>query len=132
MSRIFNNDNDNNSNIIYTNKFKNGNNNNNINNNGNEDNNIVIDEEEEKKERKKMENDERQMLNLFEERDDIESEELNKIAKLVLDRIKDKLSGTDFNKNIIYDYKMQVDKLIIQATFHENLAQSYLGWCPFW
>ena len=132
LSRIFNNDNDNNSNIIYTNKLKNGNNNNNINNNGNEDNNIVIDEEEEKKERKKMENDERQMLNLFEERDDIESEELNKIAKLVLDRIKDKLSGTDFNKNIIYDYKMQVDKLIIQATFHENLAQSYLGWCPFW
>jgi FKBP12-rapamycin complex-associated protein len=124
-------------------RFKGDSDNNNINNSnlnfidkgdnyGNEDSNIVIDEEEEKKERKKMENDERQMLNLFEERDDIESEELNKIAKLVLDRIKDKLSGTDFNKNIIYDYKMQVDKLIIQATFHENLAQSYLGWCPFW
>ena len=79
-----------------------------------------------------MENDERQILMLLEERDEIESEELNKIAKIVLDRIKDKLSGTDFNKNIVYDYKMQVDKLIILATFHENLAQSYLGWCPFW
>ena len=120
---------DNNNNIINTSNlnFKDK-----CENNGNEDNNIVIDEEEEKKERKKMENDERQMLNLFEERDEIESEELNKIAKLVLDRIKDKLSGTDFNKNIVYDYKKQVDKLIIIATFHENLAQSYLGWCPFW
>ena len=136
-----NNDNENLKNISIG--FKGDNDNNTINtsnlnfkdkveNNGNEDNNIVIDEEEEKKERKKMENDERQMLNLFEERDEIESEELNKIAKLVLDRIKDKLSGTDFNKNIVYDYKMQVDKLIILATFHENLAQSYLGWCPFW
>ena len=120
---------DNNNNIINTSNlnFKDK-----CENNGNEDNNIVIDEEEEKKERKKMENDERQMLNLFEERDEIESEELNKIAKIVLDRIKDKLSGTDFNKNIVYDYKKQVDKLIIIATFHENLAQSYLGWCPFW
>jgi FKBP12-rapamycin complex-associated protein len=79
-----------------------------------------------------MENDERQILMLLEERDEIESEELNKIAKIVLDRIKDKLSGKDFNKNIIYDTKMQVQKLISQATSHENLAQSYLGWCPFW
>jgi len=26
----------------------------------------------------------------------------------------------------------QVDRLISQATSHENLCQSYIGWCPFW
>lgn len=64
--------------------------------------------------------------------DDFESEELNKIAKIVLDRINDKLQGTDFLKTISLDIKSQVDKLINQATSHENLSQSYLGWCPFW
>ena len=28
--------------------------------------------------------------------------------------------------------KEQVKQLIDQATSHENLSQSYLGWCPFW
>ncbi len=64
--------------------------------------------------------------------DEIESEELNKIAKIVLERINDKLQGTDFSKNIQLDVKNQVEKLIKQATSHENLSQSYLGWCPFW
>ena len=91
--------------------------------------NVIIDDE--KYEKNKMENDERQILMWLEERDEIESEELNKIAKIVLDRIKDKLSGTDFNKDVVYDTKIQVQKLITQATSHENLAQSYLGWCPF-
>ena len=91
-----------------------------------------IHEEEEKKEKKKMEDDERQIFNLFEEKDQIESEELNEIAQIVLDRIQDKLSGTDFYPNLIFDAKTQVDKLIAQATSYENLAQSYLGWCPFW
>ncbi len=26
----------------------------------------------------------------------------------------------------------QVQRLIEQATSHENLCQSYIGWCPFW
>lgn len=26
----------------------------------------------------------------------------------------------------------QVVRLIQQATSHENLCQSYIGWCPFW
>ena len=26
----------------------------------------------------------------------------------------------------------QVQRLIGQATAHENLCQSYIGWCPFW
>jgi FKBP12-rapamycin complex-associated protein len=64
--------------------------------------------------------------------DEIESEELNKIAKIVLERINDKLSGTDFAKSVQLDVKNQVEKLIKQATSHENLSQSYLGWCPFW
>ena len=89
-------------------------------------------EEKEKQEKKKMEDDERLIFNLFEENDEIESEELNKIAQMVLDRIKDKLSGTDIHPDFIYDPQTQVDKLIYQATSFENLAQSYLGWCPFW
>ena len=87
---------------------------------------------EEKIEKKKMEDDERQIFNSFEEKDEIESEELNEIAQIVLERIQDKLSGTDFYPNVVIDAKTQVDKLIIQATSYENLAQSYLGWCPFW
>ena len=27
---------------------------------------------------------------------------------------------------------VQVQRLIQQATSHENLCQSYIGWCPFW
>jgi FKBP12-rapamycin complex-associated protein len=89
-------------------------------------------EDEEKEEMKKMEEKERQLFNFFEEKDEIESEELNKIAQIVLERIQDKLSGTDFYPDLVYDPRSQVDKLIIQATSYENLAQSYLGWCPFW
>ena len=85
-----------------------------------------------KSKKKKMEEDERQIFNLFEEKDEIESEELNKIAQMVLDRIQNKLSGTDFYQDSVCDAKTQVDKLITQATSYENLAQSYLGWCPFW
>ena len=44
----------------------------------------------------------------------------------------DKLQGTDFQKGTVLDVKNQVERLICQATSHENLAQSYLGWCPFW
>ena len=70
--------------------------------------------------------------NELEEKDDIESDELNQIAKIVLERISDKLNGTDFNKNEELKVKEQVKRLIEQATSHENLSQSYLGWCPFW
>jgi serine/threonine-protein kinase mTOR len=27
---------------------------------------------------------------------------------------------------------VQVARLISNATSHENLCQSYIGWCPFW
>ena len=26
----------------------------------------------------------------------------------------------------------QVQRLVSQAISHENLCQSYIGWCPFW
>lgn len=81
--------------------------------------------------RRKMESNERHLFNRFEERDEIESEELNRIAKIVIGRIKDKLRGTDFSKEAL-DVQSQVDKLIKQATSHENLCQNYIGWCPYW
>ena len=93
---------------------------------------IEINDEKEKIEKKKMENDERHIFNLYEENDEIESEELNRIAKIVLERIEHKLSGTDFSPDIIFDVKNQVQRLINEAVSYENLAQSYLGWCPFW
>ena len=93
---------------------------------------VEINEEKEKNEKKKMEKDERQIFNIYEENDEIESEELNKIAQMVLERINNKLSGTDFYPDIVYGVKEQVEKLINEAVSYENLAQSYLGWCPFW
>ena len=96
------------------------------------DKNVAINEEKEKNERKKMQNDERQIFNLYEDNGDINNDELNDIAQIVLERIHDKLSGTDFYSDIEYDVKRQVNELIMQATSYENLAQSYLGWCPFW
>ena len=83
-------------------------------------------------EKKRIGSDERQLYNELEEKDDIESDDLNQIAKIVLERISDKLNGTDFNKNEELKVKEQVKRLIEQATSHENLSQSYLGWCPFW
>ena len=89
-------------------------------------------EKEEKEEKKRIENEERQLLNYYEEKDEIEFEELNKIAQVVLNRINEKLTGTDFNNDIPLEVKEQINRLINQATLNENLAQSYLGWCPFW
>ena len=85
-----------------------------------------------KDERQMMENEKRQIFNLYEENDELDSEELYKIAQIVLNRINDKLIGMDFYPDNQLDEKEQVDKLIKQARSTENLAQSYLGWCPFW
>ena len=85
-----------------------------------------------KDERQMMENEKRQIFNLYEENDEFDSEELYKIAQIVLNRINDKLNGMDFYPDKQLDEKEQVDKLIKQARSIENLCQSYLGWCPFW
>ena len=88
--------------------------------------------EENELEKKRMGSDERKLYNELEEKDDTESDDLNQIAKIVLERVSDKLNGTDFNKNEELKVYEQIQRLIKQATSHENLSQSYLGWCPFW
>eukprot|EP00828_Plagiopyla_frontata_P014353 TRINITY_DN1886_c0_g1_i4.p1 TRINITY_DN1886_c0_g1~~TRINITY_DN1886_c0_g1_i4.p1 ORF type:complete len:612 (-),score=64.26 TRINITY_DN1886_c0_g1_i4:52-1887(-) len=62
----------------------------------------------------------------------IETEILNKKAVDVLNRIKKKLIGRDFKENEALGVNDQVNKLILQATSHENICQAYIGWCPFW
>lgn len=64
---------------------------------------------------------------------------LNKKAISVINRIKDKLTGRDFQNEHVITVTSQVELLINQATSIENLAQSYIGWffvsnfrCPYW
>jgi FKBP12-rapamycin complex-associated protein len=45
----------------------------------------------------------------------------------VINRVESKLRGTDFGEGIL-KVESQVQKLIEQATSHENLAQLYIGW----
>ncbi|RWS10462.1 hypothetical protein B4U79_12736 [Dinothrombium tinctorium] len=59
-------------------------------------------------------------------------EYLNKKALAVVNRVRDKLTGKDFDPDITLAVSQQVDLLIKQATSHENLCQCYIGWCPFW
>ena len=47
-------------------------------------------------------------------------------------RVRDKLTGRDFGNDVPLGTSTQVNKLILQATSHENLSQCYIGWCPFW
>lgn len=56
----------------------------------------------------------------------------NSKALAVVKRVREKLTGRDFDKNVSLDVPQQVDLLIQQATSHENLCQCYIGWCPFW
>lgn len=57
---------------------------------------------------------------------------LNQKALAVIDRIRKKLAGKDFKENEALKVVEQVNKLIKQATSHENICQAYMGWCPFW
>lgn len=71
------------------------------------------------------------------------SEVLNERAMTVMKRMTDKLMGRDHvvdgssGSNSSSDQTCdsvpaQVQRLIAQAISHENLCQSYIGWCPFW
>jgi FKBP12-rapamycin complex-associated protein len=66
------------------------------------------------------------------------SEALNDRAVQVMKRISDKLTGRDGARREDTGFmesdsvKRQVRRLIQQATSHENLCQSYIGWCPWW
>ncbi|KAF4129064.1 FATC domain-containing protein [Phytophthora infestans] len=58
---------------------------------------------------------------------------LNEKAVAVIRRVQAKLSGRDFEGDgEPLDVSAQVQRLISQATSHENLCQCYIGWCPFW
>lgn len=56
----------------------------------------------------------------------------NARALQVLGRVKEKLSGTDFKKDVELEVDDQVEKLLSEATNLENLCQHYIGWCSFW
>ncbi|XP_043711300.1 serine/threonine-protein kinase TOR [Telopea speciosissima] len=88
------------------------------------------------------------------------NEVLNERAVVVMARMSNKLTGRDFSTSSSVSgstsavqhtvdhstlisgdtrevdhglsVKLQVQKLILQATSHENLCQNYVGWCPFW
>ncbi|RLN97572.1 hypothetical protein BBJ28_00010972 [Nothophytophthora sp. Chile5] len=63
----------------------------------------------------------------------VPSEALNEKAVAVIRRVQAKLSGRDFEgEREPLDVSAQVQRLISQATSHENLCQCYIGWCPFW
>eukprot|EP00831_Metopus_contortus_P029530 TRINITY_DN2427_c0_g1_i3.p1 TRINITY_DN2427_c0_g1~~TRINITY_DN2427_c0_g1_i3.p1 ORF type:complete len:668 (+),score=76.22 TRINITY_DN2427_c0_g1_i3:1404-3407(+) len=81
-------------------------------------------------ERKKV--DEREIHAAIDESDSVQLEKLNLATQFVMERITNKLDGKEFNLNFPLDVKQQVDKLIKQATSDENLAQCYIGWCPYW
>lgn len=55
-------------------------------------------------------------------------ETLNEKAVQIINRVRDKLTGRDFDPNLTLEVNEQVDLLIKQATSHENLCQSYIGW----
>lgn len=57
------------------------------------------------------------------------AEVTNKKARLIVDRVKQKLTGNDFHSNESVDVQKQVDLLIEQATNNENLCQNYIGEC---
>jgi len=61
-----------------------------------------------------------------------QSETMNSKALSVVNRVRDKLTGRDFDPSITFDVPNQIDLLIKQATSNENLCQCYIGWCPFW
>lgn len=58
--------------------------------------------------------------------------EANERALIIINRVKDKLTGNDFQTEQPLSVSKQVDLLIQQATSNENLSQCYIGWCPFW
>ncbi|PPQ67890.1 hypothetical protein CVT26_007090, partial [Gymnopilus dilepis] len=56
----------------------------------------------------------------------------NERALFVYNRVQNKITGRDFNPDVVLSVPMQVDKLIEQATSLENLCQCFSGWCAFW
>ena len=61
---------------------------------------------------------------------DVNSSQQN-LSIEVISCMKAKLEGLDEGNEKV-PVKVQVDKLIKEATDYENLAQMYPGWCPWW
>lgn len=59
-------------------------------------------------------------------------EALNKKALAIITRVREKLTGHDFDKNVGVSVEKQVELLIKQATSNENLCQCYIGWYVIW
>jgi len=80
-------------------------------------------------------------------------ESQNGKALAMISRVESKLKGKDFMAELggqagqdsvlsdlyssvsvagVLDVPAQVQKLVLEATSHLNLCQSYIGWCPFW
>ncbi|KAJ7170509.1 phosphatidylinositol 3-kinase [Mycena crocata] len=53
-------------------------------------------------------------------------------ALSVYNRVQNKLTGRDFDPEIVLPVNAQVERLIQQATSIENLCQCFSGWCAFW
>ena len=56
----------------------------------------------------------------------------NQRALEVVRRIQHKLTGRDFNPNIVLNVPEQIDRLVKDATSLENLCVAFIGWCAFW
>ncbi|KIM49486.1 hypothetical protein M413DRAFT_21701 [Hebeloma cylindrosporum] len=56
----------------------------------------------------------------------------NERALFVYNRVQNKITGRDFNPEVVLNVKVQVEKLIEQARSLENLSQCFSGWCAFW
>jgi hypothetical protein len=72
-----------------------------------------------------------------------DNEVLNERAVSVMRRMAAKLTGRDGAQPGLAalpgggeaapdNVEAQVERLVAQAMSHENLCQSYIGWCPFW
>jgi len=59
-------------------------------------------------------------------------DDVNQRAVEVIKRVSSKLTGEDFVSAEPLSVADQVQRLIDQASSHENLCQCYIGWCPFW
>ena len=56
----------------------------------------------------------------------------NERALFVYNRVQNKITGRDFNPEVVLSVATQVEKLIEQATALENLCRCFSGWCAFW
>jgi FKBP12-rapamycin complex-associated protein len=57
----------------------------------------------------------------------LQTTEETRRAVHVINRVSKKLTGRDFGNKTL-DIPEQVQRLINQATSHENLCQCYIGW----